>query len=372
LAHYSRKDTKVGILLALLIVLLATNSVLATGARLYVCKIGCEHSSIGSAVSAAGSGDVIIIEQGTYQENLKVDFDLTLSGTDQGEVTIKSNVEGRPAVVAGPRGIELMVSKLTVSGSRGAPADPESGEFPDGLSVRGEAKLTLSDVIITGNEACGVRLTDKSALETVSSSFSYNGTACCGTERSQIDVRDTRISGNGIVLSGSSSGYITDTTVSNHNKRGLVLGDESSVTIRDSKVGTCETCIQLTGNSSINLANSTVEEAGDGISLAEQSTATINESEIIGSTSGIDMEGSTRVAVRDSKISKNDHGVSLFGLAELYLENCRIAYNDIGLRANPGSDVKVSGCGVKFYNNFEGHTRGLTNMIEESLQDRCG
>jgi len=351
--------------------MLVTTSILATETQRVVCKIGCEYSTIGAAIGSAEPGDEIIIEQGTYEENLEIDINLTLSGTDRGKVTIKSNMDGRPTIAVGPQDIEVAVRKLTVTGSRGVPADPEAKEFPDGLLVRGGARLTLSDLIISGNEACGVRLTSDSTLKTASSSFSYNGNACCGTDRSRIDIRDTRISGNGIVLSDSSSGHIIDSTISNHNNRGLVLEDKSSVTVRNGKVGTCETCIQLIDNSYIRIVNSKVEEAGDGIKLLDISTAEIIGSEVAGSTSGIDMQDKTRVEVRDSRITKNDHGVSLFGLSELHLENSRIAYNDIGLRANPGSAVKVSGCGVRFYNNFEDHTRGLAKRIEESLQDRC-
>ena len=367
-AHRGRKT---GVILALSVILLVTVSVLASSTQRIVCKIGCEYSTIGGAIGSAEPGDEIIIEQGTYEENLEIDINLTLSGTDRGKVTIKSNKDGRPTIAVGPQDIEVSVRKLTVTGSRGVPADSEAKEFPDGLLVRGGARLTLSGLIISGNEACGVRLTADSTLETVSSSFSYNGNACCGTDRSRIDIKDTRISGNGIVLSDSSSGHIMDSTISNHNDRGLVLEDESSVTVRNGKVGTCETCIQLIDNSSIRIVNSKVEEAGDGIKLLDISTAEIIGSEVAGSTSGIDMQDKTRVEVRNSRITKNDHGVSLFGLSELHLENCRIAYNDIGLRANPGSAVKVSGCGVKFYNNFEGHTRGLEKRIEERLQDRC-
>jgi parallel beta-helix repeat protein len=341
------------------------------GAKLTVCKTGCNYTTIGTAISSANPLDRISVEEGNYRENLKVDKELIIQGTGRGNVTLKPNTEGKPIITIGPGKVEVTIRQLTVTGSRGSPADRDEKILPDGISVRGQANLKLEEVIVANNDSCGIRLLDNSALVATNSSFSYNGNACCASGDSRLKLVDTRISGNGIVLSSSSSASVTESTISNHNEKGIELEDGSYLEIINSKIGTCETCIFLSGDSFLSMVNSSVEDAGDGIKLIENSSISIKNSVLTGSTSGVELEETATATVSDSRIKENDHGFSLLGKADLKLRNCRVAYNDIGIRVNPGANVKVSGCDVRFYNNFEGHTKGIPDVVENRMQDRC-
>ena len=341
------------------------------GAELTVCKMGCNYTTIGAAIESADPLDNISIEKGNYRENLKVDKELIIQGTGSGKVTLRPKTEGKPIITVGPGKVKVAIRKLTVTGSRGAPADRDEKILPDGILVRGQANLKLEEVIVASNDSCGIRLLDNSVLEAVNSSFSYNGNACCASGNSKLKIVDTRISGNGIVLTSSSSGSVTDSTISNHNEKGIELKDGSYLEISNSEIGTCETCVLLSGISFLDIANSSVEDAGDGIKLIENSSVSIENSLLTGSTSGVDLQETATARVSDSRIKENDHGFSLIGEAKLNIRNCRVAYNDIGIRVNPGSEVKVNGCDVRFYNNFEGHTKGVPEFIEDQLQDRC-
>jgi len=341
------------------------------GAQLTVCKMGCDYTTIGAAINSAEPLDSISIEKGNYRENLKVDKELIIQGTGSGKVTLRPKSEGKPMITAGPGKVKVTIRQLTVAGSSGSPADRDENIFPDGILVRGEAYLKLEEVIVSSNDSCGIRLLDNSALEAVNSSFSYNGNACCASGNTNLKIADTRISGNGIVLSSSSSAEVTDSTISNHNEKGVELEDGSYLEISNSKIGTCETCVLLSGSSFLNIVNSSVEDAGDGIKLIENSSANIEKSVLTGSTSGVDLQETATATVSDSRIKENDHGFSLIGEARLNIRNCRVAYNDIGIRVSPGSEVKINGCDVRFYNNFEGDTKGVPEFIEDQLQDRC-
>jgi predicted secreted protein len=64
--------------LALLFLLLAAQ------AELRVCSTGCSHSSLQEAVNAAAPGDKIVVESGTYREDLIIGRPVILQGLDTG------------------------------------------------------------------------------------------------------------------------------------------------------------------------------------------------------------------------------------------------------------------------------------------------
>lgn len=341
------------------------------GSQLEVCKFGCDYSSISAAIDGALPDDVIVIEAGTYEENLLIDKELKLIGAEDEKVVVAVSNKGRPLIAIGPSDVRVEIHNLTVSGSSGPPADTESNLFPDGILVKGQSKLELINVIISNNAGSGIRLLNQTEVSIVNSSLAHNGNAGYLSGMSKLLVEDSRISGNGLVLWGDTVAVINGSTLSNHNNISLELRDSSRLTVTNSKIGTCETCILLTDNSFMDLAHSSVEDAGDGMRLVKTSNATVSESEVSDCTSGIDIRGSALASVIDTKIASNDHGISLFDMASLEIRNCRVAVNDIGIRANPGSAVNVTGCGVRFYNNSENDAAGIARSITESLQDRC-
>jgi len=343
----------------------------AYGSQLEVCNFGCDYSSINTAIDNALPHDVIVIEAGVYDENLLIDKDLTLAGAVGEKVVVTTSNKGEPLIAIGPSDVRVEIRNLTISGSSGPPADTDSNFFPDGILVKGQGKLELLNVIISSNSGSGIRLLNETEVNIVNSSLAHNGNAGYLSGMSKLFVENSRISGNGLVLWGDTVASISDSTLSNHNNISLELRDSSKLSVINSKIGTCETCILLTDNSFMDLDRSSVEDAGDGIRLLKTSNVAVSKSELSGCTSGIDIRGNAVASIIDTKITSNDHGISLFDMASLEVRNCRVAVNDIGIRANPGSAVNVTGCGVRFYNNSENDTAGIVGSITESLQDRC-
>ncbi len=340
-------------------------------AELPVCKVGCNYSSIASAVEVADSGDIISIKKGTYRENLAIDRDLTLVGSAKGQVVINPESEGRPIITVQGSGVEVTVRSLTVSNAAGEAVDTAENMLPNGITVRSGAGLRLLNVIIYGNEKCGLHLLGGSSAAVVSSSLAQNGNAGCIDDGCRLIVEDTRISGNGLVLTETATATITNSTISNHDDIGIILRDTSSVEITTSRVGTSETGLLLEDNSFISLFDSTVRDAGDGIRLTDNARADVSGSELTDCTSGLELRNNTKASMSGSKVVSNDHGVSLFDAAQLWIADCRIAYNDIGVRCNPGSTASIDGCDIRFYKNFDANTDGLGAEVVERLQDRC-
>lgn len=368
--HSERNTLRRGFLLSVLMTSLLAFFP-AYGNQLRVCQYGCEFSTIQAAVAEAQPGDTVYIEADSYEENLTLDEGVHLVGDRGGKVILRPDREGRPLITVFPSEREVSIRGLTISGSAGGAHDREKGIFPDGIAVRGGAKIEVRDVILVGNEGCGIRAFEGSVVMIASSSISSNGRGCCFLDESRGSIDDSRISGNGIFLEGLANLTVTDSTLSNHNQVGLMLTGSSEVRISGSKIGTSETGIFLTEESSLRLIGSKVADAGDGIRVDDNGVVEVNESEFSDCTSGIDARDGGKVSVVRTRISQNDHGISLFDTAELSLRDPRIAYNDIGIRADTRSNVTVSGCGVKFFNNFQKDARGLDPPVLEQIQDRC-
>src|SRR3990170_243842 len=92
---YGGRAPRIAIGITILGLLLAGS---ANAATLMVCQSGCVYSSIQAAVNPSSSGDTILVQSGTYYENVNVTKQLTLRGI------------GMPVVDAGGSGSTITLS----------------------------------------------------------------------------------------------------------------------------------------------------------------------------------------------------------------------------------------------------------------------
>ncbi len=94
--------------LAIIAVILLVGSVPAS--TIIVCPSGCNYSTIQQAIDSSHAGDTILVQSGTYNENVYVSRELTLRGVDTGK--------GIPVVNAGGSGsvITLYADNITLEG----------------------------------------------------------------------------------------------------------------------------------------------------------------------------------------------------------------------------------------------------------------
>ncbi len=158
-------------------------------ATITVCAVGCDHTTIQAAITAASSGDIINVAAGTYTENLTINKRLTLdgagSGTGAGDTIIQSAVIDTPVVnysVGGDDAVNRQVIKdvrLQNATSASVGATVASGilfvtSAPSGF-------LTIDNVVSTNNVGHGLvfnngggnNITD---VDIINSTFSNNRT----------------------------------------------------------------------------------------------------------------------------------------------------------------------------------------------------
>lgn len=179
----------------------------ANAATIDVCLSGCAYSSIQSAINASNTGDTILVQSGTYSENVNVTKKLTLRGIGNPVV----NTDG------GGSGITLSANGITLEGF----TVTESG----GITISASNNNTLIGNKVYNNSG-GIFLDQSSSNMLSGNNVSYN--YATGIELSSYSDNNTLIgnivsstipvywsSGHGIILAGSNNN-LTGNNVSNN------------------------------------------------------------------------------------------------------------------------------------------------------------
>ncbi|MFM9107961.1 MAG: right-handed parallel beta-helix repeat-containing protein [Chloroflexota bacterium] len=104
-----------------------------------VCASGCPYSTVAAAIAAASAGAIITIDNGTYNEDLTIDKDLTLKNCNGSAPVLRNLTAGGRTITftatAAPWP-NVVIDSVTVTSS--------SGTGNDGGGIKGVANLTLT------------------------------------------------------------------------------------------------------------------------------------------------------------------------------------------------------------------------------------
>jgi hypothetical protein len=141
-----------------------------------------DYGTIQEAVNNASAGDTICIRQGTYEERISIDKEVTLRGQNAPNSSNPATVDGRISVNSG--GANTTVRRLKITSSETF----EGGTFPDPFGVRVKASgVTVENNVIEDFTA---------DLSNGGGSFTLHGVQIFGeTAISDITVRDNEIRG---------------------------------------------------------------------------------------------------------------------------------------------------------------------------------
>lgn len=244
-----------------------------------VCPSGCKYSSIQNAVEKVRAGGVIKVEAGTYEENVKINKDLTLKGAGSSKATIDGAKEGSPIVSVGPAQVKVTIEGLTLCDAEGGGYQEIDEEHrPEGISVKGKAKVEIRNSTVTDNVAGLVPL-DSAELAVYNSEITDNIYGFVGGggpwASPKLTVKSSTITENivGFFLSGSTEARVEDSAITDNHVFGVLLYDSSRVVIKNSKVSETQwNGLVLRGSSQARVEESTIKANGeDGIALVGSS-----------------------------------------------------------------------------------------------------
>ncbi|MFN8517200.1 MAG: S-layer homology domain-containing protein [Chloroflexia bacterium] len=244
-----RVTLTVALLANLVLTGLGLFAVLPVAAATYdVCAVGCDFTSIQSAVNAASNGDTIVVRAGVYQEQVFIDESLTFVGAGVGQTTILA-----PASMTSTHGGEVAAIVEIDGEENGAAVDMS------GFTIAGPATIcqppTFYGIFVGGGGYLNLRNSEVRDIRPAPSP-SYN--FGCGF-------------GSGIrfgsdFLGETGTGSLSNVSIYNYEKTGVIVdGAGSDAFISDSTI---------TGVGS----NTTI--AQNGVQISRGATADIDYSTI--------------------------------------------------------------------------------------------
>ncbi|MCI0497683.1 MAG: right-handed parallel beta-helix repeat-containing protein, partial [Thermoplasmata archaeon] len=242
-----------------------------------------DFTTVGEALDASVAGDVILVYNGTYDENLLVDVAVSIHGNGSAVTTIQGNGTDNVTVIAA-NGVRMSGLRLVGSASNGFNAgifvDADSVEIFDNECSGNEHGIFVShasNVTVRGNVA---NLCDK----------------------------------NGIILYHSFECTVENSTCEENGINGIRLMDADACEVR---WNTCDRNDEMgivadTGSSDNHLGNNTVRDSRiHGIQVMDSDLNTLENNTIEGSGEhGIAIESSADTDVLGNRMS----GCSEFGL----------------------------------------------------------
>lgn len=185
---------------------------------------GKDYTSISEAVDNAEDGDTILIYNGTYEEDVVIDKELSLEGTYKDGVQMVSvDQEGV--------GLDVRSDNCTVSGMT-------LKNYGIGISVSGAGGTYISNCVLDGGDR-GVHIADSQNVELSDNSF-YNTTSfsirCLNS--TSLDLKRNDVSGSGYYASylSRTRGVQIRDSIMTDNKNGLYIYKSVNTHVEDSHI----------------------------------------------------------------------------------------------------------------------------------------
>ncbi|MBR8743366.1 right-handed parallel beta-helix repeat-containing protein [Nocardiopsis sp. MG754419] len=310
------------------------------------------HATIAEAVAAAGSGSLITIAPGRYEETLILNGVVTLTARDgPGSVEI-TGVSGS-AVVSAAEAVKL--SGLVL---RGRHTEHPAVDIPIGqvemvdcevagaawtaVAVRGGGALSMRDSRVTCSTGAGVVITSKGPsiiedclFEEVETSAVVIGEQASPTIRSCV-LRDT--GGNGVFASGQSGGTIRDCEISGTGKPAVALEEGATTSVLDTRVRGTESDGLVVASRARPIVRDCVFEdvGGRGVAVHNESDPQLARVRVVRPKGvGLHLSGRARGTFTDCEVEDSD--------GEAVHADERASTSFLGLVVRGGRGLRLTG-----------------------------
>ncbi len=192
----------------------------------WVVRVPQEYTTIQSAIDAVREGGIVLIDSGTYRENVRVIKSLRLIGAGQDQVSLHALDEQEPAVSIDPlQSAQVYLEGFTI----GDPSRQQVISLSSGIRVGGPVQLTLRQLIISGHSS-GVEISIETKLAHIVLSevlLTRNNLGVSSTLGDpHLVIQDSTIKGNEIgIIASSATGTVRlyRSTLSTNRSAAIVL-----------------------------------------------------------------------------------------------------------------------------------------------------
>ncbi|WP_037910851.1 right-handed parallel beta-helix repeat-containing protein [Actinacidiphila yeochonensis] len=285
------------------------------------------HRTIMAAVRAAEPGTVILVQAGTYTENITLDRDVTLVA-EKGPGTVRVVGGHGPALSAQGRG--GTVRDLVIESPHGEPAVAIGA----GTVVIEGCEITGGPVHVTGTAAPVLR--DCQVHHTGEVGLYLGGDSTAVVERTVVaDIRSagvfadhgaapvlrqakvTRTGGHGLRFSGSSRATVEDCEISHTGAAAVAVDGAAVPVLRDCRIqDSAGVGVVVTGNAG----------AAAGTSPGQAAAAELGAGSEDGDGAGMSAGGSSGVTLHGCRVERTaKDGVHVTGQSVASLVDCRIS-----------------------------------------------
>lgn len=251
-----------------------------------VVRVPADTSDLPEAISNVAEGGTVLVAAGTWEANLTIDKSLTVRGlgANPNDVEIMAGTQGCPvALIPGTasESIDVQLANMTLRGaSSGSCRDDLSGATDgDGVGVLGNANVTLTDVVVTGNANEGLQAQDEAFVTAINTAFRDNGDAgLLALDEATVDAFRSDFSNNetqGLGTSSSNPVSVANATITDNGQNGLIAIFSASVRILDTDLSNNGNHgLFLRGFSTGRVLGATLTgNSGNGVNLEESATA---------------------------------------------------------------------------------------------------
>jgi nitrous oxidase accessory protein len=286
------------------LIFLAFLSTAANAATITVGPDGYDHKRVQTAIDAASPGDLIVVSDGIYHENVDLNKRLTLRGTDAGEVGPVLDASGKgPAITISANG--AIVEEFVVTNSSYS-----------GILVHSDDNIIFG-VSAIGNEYCGIRLEGARNNTVEDNDFSHNGAVGIKLEDSECNkILFNTVNENadaGIELEESSENLIANNSISENGNDGIELkGSKNNCILSNHATGNMDgLCLELSSDGNRISDNNASYNDLSGITVRGSNDNLIEKNEAKKNREGMCLEESCNTTVKNNNASDNEYGIHL-------------------------------------------------------------
>ncbi|WP_048143945.1 NosD domain-containing protein, partial [Methanosarcina sp. 2.H.T.1A.15] len=302
-------------------------------------------NSIQAAVDSANSGDVIIVESGTYIENIDISKDNLVIRSESGNPADTTITADNPnaSVITIQNTNNVTVKGFNITGA---------GNDNSGIHVLTSPNCTIEDNILY-NDALGIYLEYSD----------YN------VIRNNIATKDSPVgAGRGINIEWSKHTTVSNNTISNQ-RYGIYLQNSDSNNLSEITESMSSTGIVLETSSNNNLESSSFNSnAVSGIYLVNSSNNKLKSNTAFNNSNSIYLVTSNENTISGNEVNLNsDHGIFLDNSSNNNILSNTASSSPYGIAVRYSDNNNLTGNNA--YNNTQGFYITLTSSDNTLLEN---